>query len=228
MSFFVRSTVASIALFVAASGAHAASPRETLIRAAFATHDKAQALTLVNEAIGEAEAMLAHDPGNYEARFQQALGIGYRGQLTHSPTDAKTAHADLEALAAADPRNAETQLALAGWHLTAVNDLGSFLARTMLGASRDKGFADLNRSVAMGGNRAFFAGYSALIHIKLDKSDVATSLQLALRAANLPAPTPLDRVVQHAAMRMIPALQAGDGTTAAAIAKETLPFGMVD
>jgi hypothetical protein len=227
MHSHVRGAAAIAIVFSVAGAAHAATPRDTLIRAAFATRDKDQALTLVNQAIGDAQAILAQNPGDREAKLQQALGIGYRGQLKRSPTDAKTAHAQLQALASSDPRDAETQVAVAGWHLTAVGDLGNFLARTVLGASRDQGYAALNRAVALGGNRAFFPGYAALIRIKLDSGDTATPLGLAQRAAADPAPSPIDRILQRAAIRIIPLLQAGKGAEAAQLAKQLLPFGSV-
>ncbi|MFD2135728.1 hypothetical protein ACFSLT_11885 [Novosphingobium resinovorum] len=37
-------------------------------------------------------------------------------------------------LAAANPRDPEAQIVIAGWHLGAVDELGGFLARTALGA----------------------------------------------------------------------------------------------
>jgi len=217
----------AVAIFACVAPAYAASPREELIRAAFATHDKGQALALVDQAIAESQTILTQSPGDREAKLQQALGIGYRGQLKRSPTDAKTAHTLIQSLASADPRDPEAQIAMAGWHLTAVGDLGNFLARTLLGANRDAGLSALDRAVAMGGNRAFFPAYAALIRIKLNTSDTATALHLAERAIATPAPTPLDRIMQRAAARLIPALQAGKGDDAARIAKQLLPFGSI-
>ena len=199
MPSFLRNSFAIALIASVAVQAQAASPRDTLIRAAFATPNKAQALGLVNQAIAEANATLAPDARRPEAQLQHALGIGYRGQLTRSPSDARTAHHALEAIAAAEPADAEVQIAMAGWHLTAVGDLGDFFARTLLGASRSQGLAALDRAVAMGGDRAFFPAYAALIRIKLDSSDTATPLRLAERAATAEAPGAIDRVTQRAA-----------------------------
>ncbi len=208
-----------------AAGVSAATPRETLIRAAFMTHDKAEALTLVNQAYAQTRTTLAQAPGDSEAKLQQALAIGYRGQLSRSLGDAKAAHAALAALAAANPRDPEAQVAIAGWHLTAVGDLGNFLAQSVLGASRSAGLASLDRAVALGGNHAFFPGYAALIRIKLNSSDVAAALKLAQRSAAAQATTPIDRILQRAAVRLIPLLQAGDGAGASKLAAQLLPFG---
>lgn len=227
MPSVLRNALAIALIAPVAVQAQATSPRDTLIRAAFATPDKAQALGLVNQAIADANATLAQTPADREARLQQALGIGYRGQLTRSPGDARTAHHALEAIAAADPANAEVQVAVAGWHLTAVGDLGDFLARTLLGASRSQGLVALDRAVTMGGDRAFFPGYAALIRIKLNSADTATPLRLAERAAAGQTPSPLDRVMQRAAVRLLPPLRAGDGAGAARIARQLLPFGTV-
>lgn len=227
MPSFLRISLAIALIAPLAVQAQATSPRDTLIRAAFTTPNKAQALGLVNQAIVEAGATLAQTPADHEARLQHALGIGYRGQLTRSPSDARTAHHALEAIAAADPADAEVQMAMAGWHLTAVGDLGDFFARTLLGASRAQGLAALDRAVAMGGDRAFFPAYAALIRIKLDSSDTATPLRLAERAATAEAPGAIDRVTQRAAIRLLPSLRAGDGAAAARIARQLLPFGTV-
>jgi tetratricopeptide (TPR) repeat protein len=227
MPLIVRGAATVLVLAASVSGAHAATPRDTLIQAAFGTHDKKQALSLINDALTQTQQMLAQNSANREAQLQQALGIGYRGQLTRSPADAKAAHRALETLVTVEPNNAEAQVAIAGWHLTAVGDLGNFLARTLLGASRDDGFAALDKAVAMGGNRAFFPAYAALIRIKLNTSDTATALHLAQRAASAQAPEQIDRILQRAAVRLIPDLQAGRGDDAARLAKQLLPFGTV-
>ena len=230
MSPFARGAAAiAIACPVAVSAvtANAATPRELLLRAAFVARDKTQALGFINDALVNTNVTLAANANDREARLQQALAIGYRGQINRSPADAKTAHGDLEALAAADPKNAEIETALAGWHLTAVGDLGVFLARTVLGASKATGLATLDRAVVLGGNRAFFPAYAALIRIRIDSGDVATPLALAQRAVAAAASTPLDRVLQNAAQRLIVPLKAGDGDGAAKLAKQLLPFGQL-
>ena len=225
MKPFVRSVAAIVITIAATASVSAATPRDTLIRAAFLTHDKPEAIALVGQAYAETKSTLAQSPNDAEAKLQQALAIGYRGQLSRSLGDAKAAHAALATLAAANPRNAEAQIAIAGWHLTAVGDLGNFLARSVLGASRAAGLASLDQAVALGGNHAFFSGYAALIRIKLNSSDTATALQLAQRSASNQATTPIDRILQRAAVRLIPLLQAGDGAAASKLAAQLLPFG---
>jgi len=225
MKSFVRGAAAIAITIAATASVSAATPRDTLIRAAFLTHDKAEALTLVNQAYAETRTTLAQAPNDGEAKLQQALAIGYRGQLSRSLGDAKAAHAALAALAAANPRDPEAQVAIAGWHLTAVGDLGNFVAHSVLGASRSAGLASLDQAVALGGNHAFFPGYAALIRIKLNSSDVDTALKLAQRSAAGQATTPIDRILQRAAVRLIPLLQAGNGAGASKLAAQLLPFG---
>lgn len=209
------------------AAAPAASPRDTLVRAAFLTHDKAGAMALIDGAYQQTQATLAANPGDKEAKLQQALAVGYRGQLKRSAGDAKTTRDALAALAKTYPRDPEVLIAYAGWHLSAVDQLGPFLARTVLGASRDTGLATLDRAVALGGNRAFFPGYAALIRIRIDPKDTRTAAALADRAIATAAPSPLDRITQRAAQRIAPALHAGDGAGAAATAKTLLPFGTI-
>lgn len=219
----LAATAAAVAI---AAPAHATA-RETLLRAAFGTPDKTQALGLVQQAIDETTRTLAAKPDDKEARLQQALGIGYRGQLKRSPGDAKTAHTLLADLARTNPRDAEVQIAFAGWHLTAVSDLGPFLARTVLGASKDEGFAALDRAMALGAGRAFFPAYAALIRIRIDDKDTRTPLTLAERSIAGGTPTAIDKVMQRAAQRLVVPLRAGNGAAAAALAKSLLPFGAV-
>jgi hypothetical protein len=225
MKFLVRSVAAIVFTIAATASVSAATPRDTLIRAAFLTHDKVEALTLVNQAFAETKVTLAQAPNDGEAKLQQALAIGYRGQLSRSLGDAKAAHAALAALAASNPRDPEAQVAIAGWHLTAVGDLGNFLAKSVLGASRAQGLTSLDQAVALGGNHAFFPGYAALIRIKLNSSDVPAALKLAQRSAADQATTPIDRILQRAAVRLIPLLQSGDGAGASKLAAQLLPFG---
>ncbi|HEY0269674.1 MAG TPA: hypothetical protein VGC10_01625 [Sphingomonas sp.] len=230
MNAFARRVIA-IAIVcpvaVSAVSAQAATPRDLLVRAAFVARDKTQALGFIGDALVDTRNTLAVNANDHEARLQQALAIGYRGQINRSLPDAKAARAALESLAAADPRNAETETALAGWHLTAVGDLGGLLARAMLGASKATGLAMLGEAVALGGNRAFFPAYAALIRIRIDPDDRAAALALAQRAAAAAAPTPLDRLLQGAAQKLIAPLKAGDGDGAAKLAKRLLPFGQL-
>jgi hypothetical protein len=224
------SGVAAITLvcsIAAPAAANASSPRDLLLRAAFVARDKSQALGFIGDALADTKTALAANANDREAKLQQALAIGYRGQLTRSLADAKAAHAALESLTAADPRNPETETALAGWHLTAVGDLGGFLARTVLGANKAAGLAMLDKAVALGGNRAFFPAYAALIRIRVDSGDTATSLALAQRAAAAATPSPLDRVMQSAAQKLLVPLKAGDGAGAARLAQQLLPFGQI-
>jgi hypothetical protein len=210
---------------VVASPAEAQSPRDLLTSAAFATTDKAAALAKVETALREANAALARKPKDHEALLQQAIAIGYRGKLKRSPADAKTARRAFEALAAANPRDAEAQLAIGGWHLAAIVEIGPLLARTVLGARKAAGLQGLNRAVALGGGRALFPAYASLLRIQLDPDDVATARKLAEAATKARATTTLDRIMQrHAAALLVP-LRAGNGKAAAALAKKLSPFG---
>ena len=225
MKSLISGVAAIVITVVATASVSAATPRDTLIRAAFMTHNKAEALMLIKQAYTQADTALAQSPGDNEAKLQQALAIGYRGQLTRTLSDAKAAHAAFVAIAAANPRDPEAQIAIAGWHLTAVGDLGSFVAHSVLGASRTAGLASLDRAVELGGNHAFFPGYAALIRIKLNPSDIATALQLAKRSAADQATTPIDHILQRATVRLIPVLESGDGAAANKLAAQLLPFG---
>ncbi|WP_294394594.1 hypothetical protein [uncultured Sphingomonas sp.] len=215
-----------VAAAPAPAPAHAATPREILTQASFGTTDKAQALTLVKQALAQADAELKADPGDREAVLQHGVALGYRARLTRSPADAKAARALFETYAATSPRDPEGQLALATWHLDTVE--AGFFAFTMLKAKKEVGLAALNRAVALGGNRAFFPGFAALLRIRLNPKDVAGARQLAERALAGSTNSALDRLARRDAEAVLVPLRNNDGAAAAQLARKLLPFGRLD
>jgi hypothetical protein len=204
----------------------AATPREVLTQASFATTDKAQALALVRQALTATEGELRADPRDREAALQRGVALGYRARLTRSPADAKAARQIFEGLAASAPRDPEAQLAVATWHLDTVES--GFVAATLLKANKETGLAALDRAVALSGGRAFLPGFAALLRIRLNPRDVPVSRQLAERAVAGSAATGLDRLAKRNAEAVLIPLRTGDGRAAAALARKLLPFGRLD
>lgn len=215
----------SAVVAIAPAAAMAETPRELLTAAAFQTTAESRALTLVGRAIAASDKILVARPGNHEATLQRGVAIGYRAKLTRSRSDARTSLEIFERLAAQNPRDAEAQMAIAGWHLDAIDQLGGFMARTVLGAKSDAGEAALVRAVALGGDRAFFPGLAAMMQIRKDPGDVAQARRWAEAAAAAQTPTPLDVLMKRAAVAILPALRANDGERAAALTRKLLPFG---
>jgi len=218
---------AAAAVIACAPAAAAETPRDILMGAAFTVPDKATALARIDRALKLAEAALARNSKDADARLQRAMAISYRGKLTRSRADVLAARRDFEALAAANPRHAEVQLALAGWHLESVAELGGLVARTALGARKATGLQTLNRALALGGNRALFPAFASMIRIQADPADVAGARRLAETALKADASNPVDRMMQRQAAALLPALRKGDGKAAARSAKLLLPFGRV-
>lgn len=215
----------SIAGALAAAAPVMASPRDTLLVAAFGPSDKARALELVRGARAEAAAQVARNPADGEAALQLAMATGYDAKLARGATDAKSARRQFETLVARHPRDPEPLLALAGWHLETVHTLGGFLAGTALGARKSLGLAALDRAVALGGPRPLATGFAALLRIMTDPADVATARRYAEAAAAAPATTPADRIIKTAAQRLLVPLRAGNGKAASALAEKLMPFG---
>jgi len=205
----------------------AAAPRALLVQAAYATSSKAAALALIDRAAAIATTELRQNGKDREAALQQAIATGYKAKLTKSLGEAKLSKRLFETLAASDPNDPEAQVALAGWHLEAVHDVGAMIAGAMLGARKKAGLVALDRAVALGGGRALFPGYAALLRIVLDSDDVAAARTLAERAANGTALTPVDRIMKINAARLLVPLKAGDGRAAAKLAEQLLPFGRI-
>ncbi len=219
----IRGLSAACALFLAVPAL--ASPRDTLLLAAFGPSDKAHALEMVRGARAEAAAEVGRNPADNEAALQLAMATGYDAKLARGASDAKSARAQFEALVARNPRDQEALLALAGWHLEAVHSLGGFLAGAALGAKKSLGLAALDRAVAVGGPRPLANGFAALLRIMTDPDDVVTARRYAEAAAAAAATTPTDRIIRIAAQRLLVPLRAGNGKAAAALAVKLMPFG---
>jgi hypothetical protein len=215
----------SAAFALAPSAVLADTPRDLLTAAAFQTPSKPRALALVGQAIVASDRILASHPGDHEAQLQRAVAIGYRGKLTRSRSDVRASLDMFERLAAQNPRDPEAQIVIAGWHLGAIDELGSFLARTALGARTQAGETALSRAVALGGNRAFYQGLAAMLQVRKDQKDLAQARRWAEAAADAPTPTALDGLMKRSAMALLPSLRANDGKAAAALARKLLPFG---
>lgn len=206
---------------------HAETARDILVNAAFGARDKGAALARIGQALASADAALKRNPGDENARLQRALAVSYRGKLTRSRTDVVAARREFEALVVADPRNPETHLALAGWHLAAVIELGPLMARTVLGARTAAGNSALNRAIALGGNHAAVPALASLQRIQIDPADVAGARRLAEAAVAATADNPFDRLMQRQAAALLVMLRKGNGKAAASLAKLLMPFGRV-
>lgn len=222
-----RAVLLSAAIACVASPAAAQSARELLVAAAFGAGQRAAALASVGRALLSAEAALARNPQDREARMQRALAIGYRGKLKRGRGDVQAARAQFEALVAANPRDAEAQMALAGWHLGAIVELGPLMARTALGARKERGLKALDAALAAGGGRAVFPAFASFNRIQLDPNNVAGARTLAEAALRGRVVRPEDAIMKRHASQVLPLLRAGNGKAAAALAKRLMPFGRV-
>jgi len=217
----------SALLVLAPLPAWAQSARDFLTQASFVDRDRDAALRHIGAAQTAAAGVLRGRPGDREAQLTQVTALAYRAKLTGSRTEAVAARKGFEGLIARDAGDAEAQLGLGAWHMGAVNKLGRLVARAALGASRATGLAALDRAVALGGNRAFVSGLSALLRLKADPDD-PRGRQLAEVAARAQVRDPLDRAMQRAAAAVLAPLRAGNAAAAQATATRLLPFGAFD
>lgn len=218
----------ALAIFGASIGsaATAETPREALAQASFGDRSKTAALTRVVAVKQAATARLGVAPHDREAELMRATATGYHARLTRSRSEAITARKQMEALVAEDPRNAEASLALGAWHLGAINQLGRLMARAALGAQKTVGLAALERALALGGDRAFLTGLSALLRLQLDPAD-ARGRALAEATTHAATPTALDRIMQRAAVAVLVPLRAGDMKRTRTMASRLLPLGQL-
>lgn len=213
-----------VATLIVAGPALALSPRQILSEAAFRTRDKQVALHQIGEAERGAAVQVARDPANRDAGLLQAMAIGYRGKLNHSRSDALAARKQFERLMAADPRDPEAAAAIGTWHLDSVLELGGLAAGMAIGAKKATGLAMMDRSVALAGRRALYAGLAGLLRLAIDPAD-PRGRALAEIASIAPMPEALDRQMQSSSIAVLAALRAGDAKAVQRLARQLLPFG---
>ncbi len=209
---------------VCSTPALAETPRELLTQAGFVDHDRSVALARIDRAAAVAGQALSRSPNDQEAAIMQAMANGYRAKLLGNRGQAIAARKQYEALVARYPRNAEAQAALGAWHVGVIAKLGRFVGRAVAGAQKATGFEALDKSVALGGNRAMFAGLAGLLRLELDPND-ARGRALVETASKAPTPTAIDGYVRKAAAAVLVPLRAGDANATKALADKLLPFG---
>ena len=218
--------VAACLSLIVACPVQAATPRETLTRAVFQTTDKATAIALIGQVRAISDAILAKAPGNREALVVRAMATGYQAKLMRSRSEALAARRAFEALAASDPRDPEAAAAVGGWHVDAIVGVGAMAARMLVGANKAAGLAALDRSVALGGTRALFAGLAGMLRLQLDANDPRAHALIEAGARGT-TPTPLDAQMQRSAGLVSARLRANDASGAQKLARLLLPLGRV-
>ena len=216
----------AVCAIVGATPVRAETPRELLTQAGFVDRDRSVALARIDRAATVAGQVLTRTPNDQEAAIMQAMANGYRAKLLGNRGQAIAARKQYEGLVARYPRNAEAQAALGAWHVGVIAKLGRFVGRAAAGAQKVTGYAALDRSVALGGNRAMFAGLAGLLRLELDPADTR-GRELVETASRAPAPTAIDAFMRRAAVAVLVPLRAGDLATARALADKLLPFGQI-
>lgn len=221
MRLFALAVTSAAAIALTTPATAQTRSRELLTQASFVERDRAAALGKVQAAVAVTER-----DTSYEGRLIRATALGYRAKLTGSRSDLTAAKALFDAVVRANPRDPEAQLGLGAWHLATLSKTGGLLGR-VLGANRSAGNAALDRAVALAGNRAFFPGLAALFRLRADPAD-PRGRQLAEQASKAGVASPLDRIMQRAAVAVLVPLRAGNAAQVEATAHRLLPFGAFD
>ncbi|KQU62449.1 hypothetical protein ASG67_05030 [Sphingomonas sp. Leaf339] len=205
----------------------AQTARDLLTQAAFQDRSQPAALARVDRARATALATAQRLPDDQDAAVLAAVALAYRAKLTGNRGEAIAARKQMETVVARFPRNAEALVGLGAWHLGVIAKVGRIMGRAGAGAQKGVGLESLDRGVALGGNRAMFAGLAGLLRIQADPAD-PKGRSLLETAVAAPTPTVLDRIEQKAANAVLTPLRQGDGKTARALANRLLPFGWYD
>ncbi len=220
---FARLTLAALAV-TAPAVAEAQSARDLLVQAAFEDRSKPVALAKIERARVAASAAYARNPDDQDAAVVAATALGYRAKLNGNRGEAIAARRAFEGAVARFPRNAEANVALGAWHIGVIVTYGRIVGRAAVGAQKNVGIAALDRAVALGGNRAMFAGLAALLRLEIDPED-PRGRALAEQASRAPTPTTIDRYMQRACTAVLVPIRSGDDKQVRAIADRLLPLG---
>lgn len=201
----------------------AIAARSALVRAAYLAPSKPDATALVREADRYIAAAVEDAPDDYYVRLQEATAVAYRAALTRSPTAARQAKALFSALTVSEPGRAEGWAALGAWHGESIVGASGFVARTVLGASRDKMDEHLAHAARLDPKSPVPPAFHGMLLVRMGNfSDAAPHLK---RAAEVPARDAYETLVRRHALEVQKRMADGDRKGARALADSLAPFG---
>jgi len=197
--------------------------RWALGRAAYVAGSKTDATALVREADRYIAAAVDDAPDDYFVRLQEATAVAYRAALTRSPSAAKQAKMLFSALTVSEPGRAEGWAALGAWHGESVISASGFIARTVLGATRDKMDEHLDKAARLDPKSPVPPAFHGLLLVRMgDYADAAPYLRQAGALAGRDA---YETMVRRQAQAVEKRIAGGDRNGARALADSLAPFG---
>lgn len=201
--------------------------RARLTIAGFQTRDKATAKAEIAQAEADFAKAIAKAPNNLEAKTQKAIAMGYRAKIDKSPGEGKDAKAQMVAVLSINPNYPLANAALGGWHGGGVATIGSFLARTLLGATVKDMDRYLTLAMAREPNNIIHPVTYAFTLLDIGADNAPKATQLLKGAVALPVRDAYDGINRKAAMQVLARLEANDVKGARALVKTLSPFGNV-
>jgi hypothetical protein len=204
-----------------------AEARALSVLATYKTTDKAEARALLERAVSAADTAVRAEPSSMRALLERAIVSGYLAKLDRSPGGAKASRRDTETVLAREPGNALATAILAGWHGESVATLGSFLARSTLGAKEGDSIRLFDKALTLDPQSVLFPTFYAFTLLKLDSGNAPKAESLLARADRNQAGDAYERLVQSHARQVLTALKAGKIAEASVLARRLSPLGQV-
>jgi hypothetical protein len=176
---------------------------------------KEERLTLLEKAVGWAEAALALDDKNAEVRVQMAHTLGRYSQqfgIMDAITEgfANRIREQIDAALALEPDNPSAHMLLANWHAEIIDSAG-FIGRTIYGADSDEVLAHTAAAIAARPDDLLLRIEYANALRKIGEEDYAPQIRAQLEvAANLPVDAAFDKLLQFRAQQMLNALNSNN------------------
>ena len=196
--------------------------RAALVRAAYFAGSRSEAVALVNDADRLLATAVEDAPSEFYVQLVEASAVGYRATLEQSRTLGLRTKALMTRLTVEHPERPEGWLALGAWHGEAVIQLGGFIARTVLGASR----AQMEQNLATAAQRdpadPLAPAYRGLMLIRMGDADAA--LPFLKRAAALKARDAYEAMYRRKSLAVVKLIEAGNAKAARKQAAISAPF----
>ncbi len=223
---YVAAAMAARALGTAEGDGLAA--RATLTRAAYFTADRQQAEALIEAALVDARRGQGRDATLLEPLLQEGVALGYRAKLRQSPKIAKLARKIFDRSFALDSKSGFAAISLAAWNGEPVADIGSFLSRTVLGATQENAIKYYELALQLDAKNPAFPIFYAFNLYRINAEKHGAKAKALLEAAvKLKAEDAFQASLQKSAQEVLAVMQAGNARATSRLIRLRQPFGQI-
>ena len=206
----------------------ALAARATLTIAAYQAIDRARAESLIDQAIADAKRGEARDAASIAPLLQEAVALGYRAKLQQSPKQAKRAKAIMLKARQMAPNDPIAIYALGAWHGEPIADLGSFIARTVLGAKLEEAMQLYDKAMQLDPANTAFPVFTAFNLYRIDpKLHGRKAMALLEQSQRIKPRDAFEAMIQARGKEVLTTMAGKDSKATALLIRRLQPFGAI-